>query len=68
MNYKTVSILIFVALMFLLVFMGYNPSPATVIWGGIAFLVLLVFQVYFILKSNDESGKKFEDDDWYEHP
>ncbi len=67
MNYKTASFFIFAVLMLLLVFMGYNPSPATVVLGGIAFLVLLVFQVFFILKSNEKSEKKFEDGDWYEH-
>lgn len=66
MNYKTLTIWIFVILVFLVALLFIFPTPF-VIWLSIIGLpVLILVQTIIVLRAKDESKHNFTDDKWYD--
>jgi len=66
MNYKILTIWIFVALILLVALLFVFPTPF-VIWLSIIGLpVLIIVQAVIVLRAKDESQHTFTDDKWYD--
>ncbi len=66
MNYKTLTIWIFVVLVLLVALLFLFPTPF-IIWLSIIGLpVLIVVQTIIVLRAKDESKHTFGDDKWYD--
>ena len=66
MDYKTWSPWIFIAFILLLAMMWASGSSFLIGLGIILAPILIIFQAYIILKSNEKSDESFEDK-WYEN-
>ena len=66
MNLQNWSILIFLALIFLLFVMGTFVNQVFIAMGIILSPIFVILQVWVILTSAEQSEKAFEDQ-WYEH-
>lgn len=66
MNYKTWSIIIFAIFLLLFFILGFFKSDATVWMWQLGLPVLVIIQVFIILKAKEQSKKKFGEDEWYE--
>ncbi len=67
MRYKKLSVWIFVLLLLLIALMIFFPNVYTIGIGTMGLPVLIIFQVYIILKAEDESKHSFQDK-WYDEP
>lgn len=67
MRYKKLSAWIFALLLLLVALMIVFPNTYTIGIGTIGLPVLIIFQVYIILKAKDESKHSFQDK-WYDEP
>jgi uncharacterized membrane protein YkvI len=67
MQYKKLSVWIFVLLLLLIALMIFFPNAYTIGIGTMVVPVLVIFQTYIILKAKDESKHSFQDK-WYDDP
>jgi hypothetical protein len=65
MNYQTLTPWIFFALVLMVFLMAVHPSSFVIWLGFIGLPVLVLFQVFIVLKGKDESTNSFGDK-WYD--
>ena len=66
MNFKSVTVWIFVVLIVIIFLLIIYPTPFIIGAGVVGIPVLLIFQAYIILSANEESKKEFKDGQWYD--
>lgn len=65
-NYKTWSIILFVLFIGLFFLLAFNKNTTTTWIWQLSLPLLLIIQIFVVLKARDETKKTF-DDEWYDH-